>query len=115
MTLEECKKLHKDMWEFIKEQENLTHEDRPCLKEIYCDRKCVLLLNSCALCSYAQQKAFEQGNYAYSDMCQYCPAVWGTEDICDSFYCESNIDEHLNWKNSPCDDIIGIKWKDEVK
>lgn len=115
MTLEECKKLHKNMWEFVKEQENSTYKDRHYLKATYCALNGVWLVNHCALCSYARQKAFEQGNYAYSDMCQYCPAIWGTENICDSFYCESDIDGHLNWNDSPCDDIIGIKWKDEVE
>lgn len=119
MTLEECKKLHKDMWEFVKEQENLTHEDRHYLKASYCAENGMHLLNHCALCSYAQQKAFEQGDYEYDNMCQYCPAIWGTEDICDTFYCEYYriypIAEHLNWRHSPCDDIIGIKWKDEVE
>ena len=118
MTLEECKKIHKDMWEFVKEQENLTYEyvDRHYLKASYCAENGLHLVNHCALCSYAQQKAFEQGNYAlYSDKCQYCPAIWGTENICNSFYCESSSDEHLNWWDSPCDDIIGIKWKDEVE
>lgn len=116
MTLEECKKLHKDMWEFVKKQENLTPEEsRNYIKAKYCAENDVHLVNHCALCSYAQQKAFEQHDYAYPNMCQYCPAIWGSEISCDSFYCESDIDGHLNWNDSPCDDIIGIKWKDEVK
>ena len=115
MTLEECKKLHKDMWEFVKEQENLTPEDRHHIKAKYCAENGVHLVNNCALCSYAQQKASEQYDYVYPNMCQYCPAIWGSEISCDSFYCESDIDGHLNWYDSPCDDIIGIKWKDEVK
>lgn len=115
MTLEECKKLHKDMWEFVKKQENLTGAGRYYIKERYCAKNGVYLLSHCALCSYARQKAFEKGVYARSDICRYCPAIWGTENICDSFYCESDIDGHLNWNDSPCDDIINIKWKDEVK
>lgn len=113
MTLEECKKLHKDMWEFVKKHEK--HTDRPHLKANYCVKNGVNLVNHCALCDYAQRKAYEQGDFEYSDMCQYCPAIWGTENICDSFYCESNIDGHLNWEDSPCDDIIGIKWKEEAR
>lgn len=112
MTLDECKKIHKDMWEFVKEQENLTHIGRDYLKKRYCVENDLHLLNNCALCSYAKQKALEQDNYVYSKLCKYCPAIWGTENICHSFYCES---EHLNWMDSPCDDIIGIKWKDEVE
>lgn len=115
MTLEECKKLHKDMWEFVKEQENLTHENRQYLKASYCAENGVQLINKCALCQYAKQKAVERGVYAYFGMCQFCPAIWGTENICDSFYCECNKHGHLNWHDSSCDDIIGIKWKDEVK
>lgn len=56
MTLEECKKLHKDMWEFVKEKENLTDEDRHYLKASYCALNGERLVNHCALCSYAQQK-----------------------------------------------------------
>lgn len=113
MTFEECKKLHKDMWEFVKKQENLTHGGRGYLKKRYCVENGLHLLNNCALCSYAKQKALEQDDYVYSKMCKYCPAIWGTENIYHSFYCESDEDEHLNWMNSPCDNIIEIKWKGE--
>lgn len=48
MTLEECKKFHKNMWEFVKEQENSTYKDRYGLKATYCALNGVWLVIHCA-------------------------------------------------------------------
>lgn len=122
LTLEKCKQIHHNMWKYVKKFDSCSGlYDRAKVKKLFCDKQNLDLLNHCALCEYAKQQCI-QNNGSYDDefLCRYCPAIWGTEDKVRAYYCELadgvyKGEEVLNWMASPCDDIINIKWKDEIK
>ena len=126
LDLEQCKQIHRDMWEYVKQHRDMDDgRDRGISKRIFCEINKLRLLNYCALCEYARQQFLKNNNNNQDavlwgeNLCKYCPALWGNEDKTDSYYCEYGIhdedcdDEELNWIISKCDDIINIKWKDE--
>lgn len=126
LDLEKCKSIHREMWEYVKKQkDNYGGLARGISKRRFCEKNKLNLLNHCALCEYARQQCCKNNKNVVplgEDLCKYCPALWGTEDKVDNYYCECGIydedyeggDEELNWVISKCDDIINIKWKDEV-
>lgn len=122
LTLEKCKQIHHDMWKCVKKFDSYSGQyDRSVIKAVFCNKYNLDLLNHCALCEYARQHCI-QNNESYKDgsLCKYCPAIWGTEDKVRTYYCELaggvyNGEDVLNWIESSCDDIINIKWKDEIE
>lgn len=131
MTLDECKRIHRDMWNYIAEAEERTiyigiGDDRSSirteLKSDFCSRSNMTMNNSCALCEYAldyaNQKDDESTYFSVShNVCQYCPAVWGAENDLYGYYCERGMlksdERRLDWRCSKASDIRDIKWKDE--
>lgn len=130
MKLDECKRIHRAMWNYIAGTEKRTiyigfadnrSSIRTELKYDFCARSNMTLKNSCALCEYAldyaNQKDDESTHFSVSpDVCQYCPAVWGTEVDTNGYYCERDVDESseiIDWRYSKASDIRDIKWKDE--
>lgn len=124
MTLDECKRIHHDMWNYIAgaEDRNNNSEDhsssRSYLKDDFCVRSHLYFSNSCALCEYAlaQYNAHNKcTRFSVShDVCAFCPALWGTEADKGGYYCERGA-ESIDWRYSKADDIRDIKWKDEVE
>lgn len=125
MTLDDCKRIHHDMWNYIAGAEDRTHHSlsRSYLKDDFCARNHLLFSNNCALCEYAldQYNAHHDECVAFSvshDVCTFCPALWGTEGDQYGYYCEHEVDgsaERIDWRYSKADDIRDIKWKDEVE
>ena len=123
MTLEDCKRIHRDMWNYIAgAEERNSNLKRKYLKDDFCSRSRLYFPNDCALCEYA----LEQYN-AYNkciifdvspDVCEFCPALWGTEGEQRGYYCESEVggySDRIDWLHSKAVDIRDIKWKDEVE
>lgn len=127
MTLEECKEIHKEIWDYIAHSynfiENYTIYNRGKIKLItdlkrnICDKKGFNLKHDCALCQYTSGRTYD---------CKSCPALWGTEDATDKYYCEYATLEQLekakedgtylrNWFLSNPEEVKNIKWKDEVE
>lgn len=126
LDLEKCKSIHREMWEYVnKQKDNYDGLARGISKRRFCEKNKLNLFNHCALCEYARHQCCKNNKNVVPSgkyLCKYCPALWGTEDKVDNYYCECGIydedyegsDEELNWVISKCDDIINIKWKDEV-
>jgi len=125
ISLEDCIRLHKEMWIYIAEHldeelDNDSYESqidtRARLKERYCERlienKIIddYPLHFCFLCQYAN-------NHDEWYPCEQCPAIWGTENIItiDDVYCEYEVDNQpenvLNWALSNPKDIANIEIK----
>lgn len=128
MTLEDCKRIHRDMWNYIAgaEDRNTNSEDhsssRLYLKDDFCKRSHLYLNNSCALCKYAldQYNAHNKDTRfcISNDVCAFCPVLWGTEVEKNGYYCESEVDGSpgsIDWRYSKASDIRDITWKDEVE
>ncbi len=111
LSLEECKKIHTEMWNFIKKTTISNSCDTVMIryqaKKYFCKMHHYDLLNNCALCEYAH-------NICPDNYCSHCPALWGTEDFLTDFFCDDeSSDEILCWQFGNLDDIINIKWKEE--
>lgn len=129
ISLEDCVRLHKEMWMYIAEHLNeelggtnsyeAQINARANLKVRYC-RKLVedkIIDNYpqefCFICQYAT-------NHDEWDRCEQCPAIWGTEDIItiDNVYCEYELDNQskdvLNWVLSNPKDIANIEFKENL-
>ena len=123
MTLEDCKRIHRDMWNYIAGAEERNNNlRRKYLKDHFCSRSRSFLINGCALCQYALERYNAYNNCTIfnvsSDVCEFCPALWGTEREKYGYYCESEVDgpsDRIDWRHSKAVDIRDIKWKDEVK
>ena len=123
MTLEDCKRIHRDMWNYIAGAEERNNNlRRKYLKDDFCSRSRSFLINGCALCQYALERYNAYNNCTIfnvsSDVCEFCPALWGTEREKYGYYCESEVDgpsDRIDWRHSKAVDIRDIKWKDEVK
>lgn len=110
LTREEAIRIHRDMWRYLKEHETGKGVmERDFLKEQYCREHGYSFFSNCALCGYANQ---------YGGCCA-CPAIWGSEDEKQAFFCErkegkEDVEEgHIDWRYSNLDDIINIKMKGE--
>lgn len=101
MTLEECKILHRRMWDYIREIDvdwkdafrDVRAERNRVKRDFMADKvfNNIYLLNHCALCEYARQQYILNENPLTSrrdTICYYCPAVWGTENILKNGFCE---------------------------
>ena len=123
MTLEDCKRIHRDMWNYIAGAEaRNSNLRRKYLKDDFCSRSKLYLDNSCALCEYAleQYNAYNKCTIfgVSPDVCEFCPAIWGTEGEKQGYYCEREFDgssDSIDWRHSKADNIRDITWKDEVK
>ena len=123
MTLEDCKRIHRDMWNYIAGAEERNNNlRRKYLKDDFCLRSGLYLPNDCALCQYALEQYNVYNNCTIfdvsQDVCEFCPAIWGTEGENRGYYCESEVDgssDSIDWRHSKADDIRDIKWKDKVK
>lgn len=117
MTLKECKKIHKEMWEYVRDNMPIepaldTAHKRNLLKFEFCDKTNLSLANNCACCEYARESSGLQ-NFCGS-CCQFCPAVWGTEKgNLEDYFCDTLDPDFLCWQASNFEDIINIKWKEE--
>lgn len=131
MTLDECKRIHRDMWNYIvgAEDRNETNSadhslHRIHLKDDFCSKSQLSLSNNCALCEYAldQYHIHHNKDMRFSisyDVCTFCPAIWGTEVDQYGYYCErgkkdDGLANNIDWRQSKADAIRDIKWKDEV-
>ena len=121
MTLEDCKRIHRDMWNYIAGVEERNNNlSRKYLKKDFCSRSRLCLINDCALCQYAVEQ-YNESNKCISfsvspDVCKFCPALWGTEEETYGYYCEREFDgssDSIDWRHSKADDIRDITWKDE--
>ena len=123
MTLEDCKRIHRDMWNYIAGAEERDNNcSRKYLKDDFCYRSKLYLNNSCALCKYALEQYNAYNNCTKFNVsqavCEFCPALWGTEREKYGYYCESEVDgssDSIDWRHSKAVDIRDIKWKDEVE
>lgn len=128
ISLEDCIRLHKEMWMYISEHldEELRNDNsyasqldtRNILKKRYC-RKLVedkiiddCPIHFCFFCQYGE-------NYDDYNPCEYCPGIWKTEGFMDKYYCECEEYEYsknvLNWILSNPEDIANIKIKKILK
>ena len=122
MTLEDCKRIHRDIWDYIAGAEaRNSNRKRKYLKDDFCSRSKLYLHNSCALCEYALEQYNAYNNcirFSVSqDVCQFCPTLWGTEGEKRGYYCEREVggySDSIDWRHSKAVDIRDIKWKDEV-
>ena len=123
MTLEDCKRIHRDMWNYIAGAEaRNSNLRRKYLKDDFCSRNKLYLDNNCALCGYALEQYSAYNKCAIfgvsPDVCEFCPVIWGTEGEKQGYYCEREFDgssDSIDWRHSKADNIRDITWKDEVK
>lgn len=123
MTLEDCKRIHRDMWNYIASAEERNNNlSRKYLKGDFFSRSHIYLVNDCALCQYALEQYNENNKCIIlgvsPDVCEFCPALWGTEGEKHGYYCEREFDESfrsIDWRHSTAVDIRDITWKDEVE
>ena len=131
MTLEECKQIHEIIWRYVSNKfidgasvNRIRIIGK--LKEDICNEKEFRLKFNCALCEYAFMKSHNKNRIDGINFCEYCPALWGTENNSCSFYCEKAKMEQLekskedgtylrNWFLSNPEEVKNIKWKDEVE
>lgn len=88
LTKEKAIKEHRAMWLWIAEQlENGNFLDVATLKEDYLEEMGVVIRNDCFCCEYAATRndCFCKANV----VCEYCPLIWGNEDKCGSYFCET--------------------------
>lgn len=121
LTLDECKRLHRDMWDYISNQHNnVGIRDRNELKASFISNNDGnrMVANHCYLCQYAAEQAKAKG---YNRICKYCPALWGSENFTKNGYCEfSYFDEFdsdimIDWIESDPAKVRDVPFKDEVR
>lgn len=108
LTREEAIRIHRDMWRYLKEHgAGKGTIERGVLKDNYCLTHGYNFKSNCVLCEYA-------GSYGG---CRACPAIWGSEDEKQGFFCEGcekGVEEgYIDWRYSDLDDIINIRMKGE--
>ena len=120
LSKEEAIKLHKEMWNYIKDNMDV---DEPMvrynLKKMFLSKIGLsesAVKSRCFLCEYAKQQYKLRNDYfgICGEFCKCCPAVWGTEGLAEHSFCE--VDSATNvtdWRYSPIDDIINIKIKED--
>ena len=126
LSKEEAIRLHKEMWNYVKDNvfDPYSPNSRYMSKVQFIELNHLEPVNQhCFLCEYAMQQyhmsnkpsEFEDGSL----YCKYCPAIWGTENIANMFFCEHNYpveegaDNIIDWRFSNIDDIINIKIKED--
>lgn len=110
---------HKKMWIYIKEQEKEC-DYKPNLDMRYALKSEYIYLNKiedepynrCFLCDYAKKMQMKDGRTA--PMCEYCPCLWGSEDISKGVYCQCSESGYVNWITSCTEDIINLPIKPEL-
>lgn len=116
LSREEAIKSHRDMWNYIAEQEAEDREDtfkiRDLLKSDYIKSKDPnhTMYNDCYLCEYAvqqYQKYLEnrEDHVRFGGHCNYCPLDWKSEQ--DKYMCEDKI----SWLESPASVIANLPEK----
>ena len=110
LTREQAINLHREMWNWIAdEEEKCTITTRWELKVKFCEDHFPeeKILNWCFLCEYSSLFSHNVG-----PDCIMCPAIWGSEELTDGFYCEYGYPA-LHHTNSSARAIANIKMKDE--
>ena len=122
LSKEEAIRLHKEMWNYVKDnfRPHEKEKSRSLLKSDFIFNKLGYnepVKNECFLCEYAMQqfrKFNKDTELEYRGLyCKYCPAIWGTENITNKFFCERGYDNTIDWRFSNIDDIIDIKIKED--
>lgn len=110
---------HKKMWTYIKEQEEECGykpniDNRYALKSnyIYISNIKDEPYNLCFLCDYAKKMQKKDG--CTDGMCEYCPCLWGSENIDRIVYCQCGESGYVNWITSRAEDIINLPIKPEL-
>lgn len=129
MTLDECKKIHKDMWQYIVDNESKYLKDLPghiqdarkgrirhMLKQSYCAIHNLDLRYDCAICQYAHEQYLKTGNGTCC-ICKFCPIKWNNKSkyydaAFDLFYCEY---EGQSWMTEPAELIRDLLFKEDNK
>ena len=97
LTREQAIIEHRKMWNWIADNLGKTKGTVYDLKVIYCEENGFKYL--CAHCFCCQYAHFN---------CDYCPLYWGSENDEFNTYCESDIENAVNWLNS---DSLSMKNK----
>lgn len=111
LSKEEAIRLHREMWEWIAEQEALNdicinYSNRVDLKiEWLQDHGFVpdTIMNECFLCEYA----YQQSNVDRRKLCRYCPLIW-TGSQTEHYMCE---DGECDWRRSDANEIAHLAEK----
>lgn len=116
LSLKRTMELHKEMWEYIKSKDDEVNQ----LKAEFIFNKGIYetVKNDCFLCEYAanvRRYYFEKTGSITRSLCIFCPVIWGTEDICDDYFCECPTRVSLNWNVGDYDRIINLKVKPELE
>ena len=122
LTLEEVKEKHRKMWDYISKQyDNVGLRNRNELKASFISNNDgnMFMANHCYLCQYAAEQAKAKGD---NEMCKYCPALWGSENLTDRGYCEfycfaDDVDSTtlIDWIRSDPEKVRDVPFKDEVR
>lgn len=117
LTLEEAKEKHRKMWDYIsKQSDNKGLNSRYRLKEEFLVISGDNMWNDCYLCQYAREQT-----HVNDHMCEYCPVLWGSENIMGRGYCEcANYDDFdpnkmIDWVESAPEKVRDVPFKDEVE
>ena len=130
LSKEEAIRLHKEMWNYVKDnfRPHEREKSRSLLKSDFIFNKLGYtdsepVYQDCFLCEYAKQQYHKFNKPSEIEdgrlYCKYCPAIWGTENIANMFFCEHNYpveegaDNIIDWRFSNIDDIINIKIKED--
>lgn len=118
-----CEKLHKQMWEYIKQNttsENNTGVDRIIYRMDYKRKFCIskgldTSDHACVLCKYAkseEDKMFGSHIEFSKFTCKYCPVDWKSLGVTDNAYmCQSDV---IDWRYCDVDDMINLPFKQNL-
>lgn len=125
LTLEEVKEKHRKMWDYISKQcNNDGVKNRTELKASFISNNDgnTFVLNHCYLCQYASERSVTDRSSNAYNMCEFCPALWGSENFLKSGYCESSCsyyefdqDTMIDWIQTDPAKVRDVPFKDEVR